>query len=276
MNNLKSNPKDIKKIFWEKGPCSHAFFYILNRDFGHLKEAEEFASDQLSGGLMYNGYQCGMLWGASLAVGAESFRRNNDRDKATGIAIAATQHLMESFTRIAKSVDCQDITSCDVSSKLGLVKYFLLGKPVSCTYLAAKWAPEAIQAADEGLSLEQIDLPHIPISCASVVVKKMGAGDEEMTMVAGFAGGLGLSGNACGALSAAIWMNNLAWCRKNPGKSPYSNTSAESTLKAFYGATDSEILCKNITGQSFKTIKDHTEFIKCGGCDKLINIIARS
>ena len=103
----------------------------------------------------------------------------------------------------------------------------------------------------------------------------MGASDEEMAMVAGFAGGLGLSGNACGALSAAIWMNTLAWCRKT-GKSGYSNPDAVNILLAFYEVTDHEILCHKISGQCFKTIGDHTEFIKNGGCDKLIDVLAQS
>ena len=34
----------------------------------------------------------------------------------------------------------------------------------------------------------------------------MGATDEQMVTVAGFAGGMGLSGKACGALAAAVWM----------------------------------------------------------------------
>jgi len=38
-----------------------------------------------------------MLWGASMAVGAESFRRYGDRDRAIGMTIKATQHIMESF-----------------------------------------------------------------------------------------------------------------------------------------------------------------------------------
>ena len=182
---------------------------------------------------------------------------------------------MESFINRAKSADCLDITSCDFTSKFSLVKYFFSGRFLSCYKLAEKWAPEAIQSATEGLSLEQTDLPQMPISCASEVAKEIGASDQEMVMVAGFAGGLGLSGNACGALSAAIWMNTLDWCRKHPGKSANPNPNATNTLKTFYEVTDSEILCHKICGQYFKTIDEHTEFIKNGGCDKLINMLAR-
>jgi len=104
----------------------------------------------------------------------------------------------------------------------------------------------------------------------------MGASDAEMVMVAGFAGGLGLSGNACGALAAAIWMKTLAWCRKHPGKSVYPNPIAKNMLKAFYDGTENKILCHKISGQNFKTIDDHTQFIKNGGCDKLINLLVHS
>jgi hypothetical protein len=106
----------------------------------------------------------------------------------------------------------------------------------------------------------------------------MGANDEEMVMVAGFAGGIGLSGNACGALGAAIWMKNLEWCRKHPGEplSYYDNPNVDEKLEAFFNVTGSEILCQRISGQCFKTISDHTEFLKNGGCSKLINALARS
>lgn len=280
-NTSKAIPQDTKRLFWKYGACSHTFFYILNREFGYLKETEERASGLLSGGLMQTGHQCGMLWGSTLAVGAESFRRHNDCGQAIGAAITATQHLMESFLKRAKSVNCRDITGCDFSNKFdlvkGLLKAILSGIIFSpCFNLAAKWAPEAIQSAKEGLSDKRTDLPQMPISCASEVAKRMGASDEEMVMVAGFAGGMGLSGNACGALGAAIWMNTLAWNRQHPGKSGLSNPNAKNTLKAFYGATGSEILCNKICRQCFKTIGDHTTFVKNGGCDKLITVLARS
>jgi hypothetical protein len=159
-----------------------------------------------------------------------------------------------------------------------MMKYFFSGRFLYCFTLAEKWAPEAIQSATEGLSREHTDFPQRPISCASEVAQKMGASDEEMVMVAGFAGGMGLSGNACGALGAAIWMHTLVWCKKHPGKSPplFNNPNATKILQVFYGATDSKMLCREICGQRFKTIGDYTEFIQHGGCDTLMNVLARS
>jgi len=96
-----------------------------------------------------------------------------------------------------------------------------------------------------------------------------------MVMVAGLAGGIGLSGQACGALGAAIWLSSLDWCKKHPGKSGYSNSKSKEILKAFKDTSGSEFLCHKICGQYFKTIKEHTEFVENGGCKKLINVLSR-
>jgi hypothetical protein len=145
----------------------------------------------------------------------------------------------------------------------------------TCFNLAENWLPEAIQSAKEGL-LEESKASIKPISCATEVAKKMGATDEEQLMVAGFAGGLGLSGNACGALSTAIWMNSLIWLKENTRKSAFKNKYAKATLKAFNKETNSEALCHKICKQRFKTIDDHTKFIKNGGCKKLIKVLAET
>jgi hypothetical protein len=121
-------------------------------------------------------------------------------------------------------------------------------------------------------------LPRRPLSCASEVARKMGASDGEMALVAGFAGGIGLSGKACGALGAAIWMKTLAWCREHPGKTPpfFDNPGLKSTLQAFDDATGHEMPCQKITGRRFTSVADHTEFMKNGGCETLLDLLARS
>ena len=249
---MKVKKSDTKKVFLKKGTCSRTFFYILNREFGNLKEEEERASDPLAGGLAQEGYQCGMLWGAALAVGAESFRRYENHGEAIAHAISATQSILESFINRAKSANCGVITNCDFNGKFGLAKFLITGKPLICFNLADKWAPEAIQSANRGLSQQPTDLPELPISCASEVVKKMGGSNEEMVMVAGFAGGIGLSGNACGALGAAVWMKSRAWFKENPNSDNFYNPYAKAALKAFYKETNSEILCSKICGRNFK------------------------
>ena len=263
-----------KRTFIKKGTCSRTFFYILDREFGHPRDDEEKAIDPLAGGILQQGYQCGMLWGASMAVGAEALRRNTDPDQATGLAILATQHVMDSFVNRTESIECEDITQVDFTNKKSFLKYMLSGKFVNCFKLAGKWAPEALDAATAGLEKDMKDLPEQTLSCASEVIRKMGGSEEEMLMVSGFAGGLGLSGSGCGALAAAVWKNALIHNRKETRKSANYDPSTDSTLKAFYEETDYEIQCDKICGQRFNSLEEHTEFIKKGGCKKLIDVLA--
>jgi len=97
--------QDAKKIFRKCGTCSQTFAHILNREFGHPKEMDEVALDPLAGGIANQGHQCGMLWGAILAVGAEAYRRNNDKEQATAVAVTAAQHIVDSFVKRTNTVN---------------------------------------------------------------------------------------------------------------------------------------------------------------------------
>ena len=272
---------DAKKVFRQKGACSHTYCFLLNREFGNNDVDYEKATDLLAGGMFQTGHQCGMLWGATMALGTEASRRCSNSSEAIGLTIAATQQVHTSFVQSAGSPNCKEITGCDFNSKLDTLKYMFKiifgGMDNSvCFNLAEKWMPEALKAANESLTLKPIySMP--AMSCASEVVRRMGGTEKEIVMVSGYAGGLGLSGNACGALAAAIWMNMLKWQRQNPGKTPkyFNNPFAKKVLKAFNAETGSEMLCSKICKRSFASIDEHTDFVKQGGCNKLIEVLAK-
>jgi len=278
---IKEN-NDAKEVFKNCGTCSRTFAHILNREFGHPKEHEERAMNPLAGGIMNQGHQCGMIWGAALAVGAESYRKYENLDKAIATAVTATQEVMASFIKESGATNCRDIIGYDLTSKIGMAKFMMKVtskgmKNSLCFNLAEQWAPEGVDVATQSLS-QNITMAQKSLSCASEVVRKMGGGDEEATMVAGFAGGLGLSGGACGALSAAIWKKTLDWCRENPDKNPpfFNNKTAKRMMKAFNEVTNDKMLCSEICGQNFKSLEDHTEYIKNGGCKKIIDVLANT
>jgi hypothetical protein len=127
----------VKRTFLTKGACSHTFFYILNREFGHNKPHEEQALDPLAGGIVQQGYQCGMLWGASMAVAAEALRRTTDMNKATGLSIKGTQYILESFKKRTNTIECEEITKCDWSNRWSMFKYMISGKMFGCFNLAS-------------------------------------------------------------------------------------------------------------------------------------------
>lgn len=271
MQNAKN---DTKKIFLKKGACSHTFFHILNREFGNNKPIEERATDPLAGGILQMGHQCGMLWGASMAVGAEAHRRTENIDDALSLAIRATQNLMKSFHNRTKSHHCSDITDTDFSNKMQMLRYMLF-RAHSCFSLAKHWTADAIKAAKEGLTTNSTPLPNKCTCCTSELVKKMNGTEEQMATVAGLAGGMGLSGNACAALSTAIWMKAMKWCKKNPDKSLYKYPEGQQILDTFHKITGNMIECKEITGKEFTSIEDHTEFIDNGGCKNIIEELSK-
>ena len=75
---MKKIKYDTKKLFLKKGTCSQTFFHIINRDFENNDPEREIAADPLSGGIMQFGHHCGLLLGATLAIGRESYRRHGD------------------------------------------------------------------------------------------------------------------------------------------------------------------------------------------------------
>lgn len=271
----KTISKQVRKDFFTYA-CSGALFLHLNRNYGYPKEDQALAVGTLSGGIIQEGYQCGMLWGSTLAAGAESFRRYGNSSQAIRSAITTTQQLLKSFSARAKCIYCRDITGVKWSKKMSIAKYMITGKMFKCLNIGKKWAPEAFQAANEGFAITPVDKQ--AISCATEVARKMGASDEEAIMVSGLAGGMGLSGHACGAVATAVWIKSLAWYKENPDSSARDmyNPNAKAILSTFYKETGSDMLCSNICGKQFNSIEEHTEFVKNGGCARLIEILAQS
>ena len=104
----------------------------------------------------------------------------------------------------------------------------------------------------------------------------MGATEEECVTVAGFAGGIGLSGNGCGALSAVIWYKMLRFIQQNPDKKliVIHNPEVEEILKAFYIQTDAEMECHVISERKFNSMEEHTEYVMNGGCGELLKVLS--
>ena len=277
MNNPEKATLSPRRVFLKCGACSHAMFHLLNHEFDNINAEKEKAADLLAGGIALKGHQCGMLWGGSLAIGAEAFRRHSDTGNATAAAINTSKLLIESFHDNAGSVNCRDITKTDWDKKSQFIVFVLKTMAQGfifsfCFRFIKKWTPKAAIAAREGLS----GAKQSSLSCATEVLKKMGATDENAVTVAGLAGGIGLSGNGCGALSAVIWYKMLEWSKENPGKTAAmkNNPIATEILNAFYEQTGSEMVCRNICGKKFQTLEEHTEYLKNGGCSKLIDALS--
>jgi hypothetical protein len=256
--------------------CSGTLFHVINKAFGYPLKDEERAAMPFAGGLMQNGYQCGMIWGAVLAAGAQAYRLYGYSTKAETYAIIAAQRLIESFRRSSKHVDCFDITDIDnTSSTMKMVTYFLLkGGTIGCCMLASKYAPIAYDEINKALSEEHNGYPEATVSCAALLAKKMGLSEMHTMMVSGFAGGIGLSGGACGALGAAIWINSLNSLYEGVEKLNFKSPTALDTIDRFMKCSNYEFECSKIVGRKFDDVSDHSNYICNGGCSEIIEALA--
>jgi hypothetical protein len=224
----------------------------------------------LAGGMM-QGYQCGQLWGAALAAGAQAYRRFGPGPQAETAAVLAAQRLVASFRARNKEINCLELTESVMKNPTTrqITRFFFKGGPIRCLGMAGRYAPLAFHEIQAALAEKPAEAPSYPVSCAAVLAKNMGLSELQVTMAAGFAGGIGLSGGACGALGAAIWISALQQGRDG-SKLAMQNPRATALIDRFVESADYEFECSKIVGRRFENIGDHASYLRAGGCSKII------
>ncbi|WP_262888216.1 C-GCAxxG-C-C family (seleno)protein [Mangrovibacterium lignilyticum] len=276
----KKENQEPHKEFWRTGSCTEAIFYLMNKEFKNNQyKTHEKAANPLTGYIYQREFPCGMLWGAALSIGTEALKEYDDEKKAISATIQASGKLFKTFEKQSKAINCWDIQSVKHQSKIGYGKYLLkralLGDAHStCFSLINKWTPDAIKEVKGNVKVNK-DEVHSVTNCASEVVRRLGGSKEEMVMVAGFAGGIGLKGHACGAFSAAIWYKTLRLVKENEGvdQAKIKQPDIKGILRKFYMKTDSELSCNRICGKTFASIQEHAEYIENGGCAAIIETL---
>ncbi len=278
MSESKSNITSIKTVgtFIKVGACSSTLCNVLNRAYEQPLINEESAAIPLAGGLMQHGYQCGMIWGSTLAAGAQAYRLHGAGPKAETRAIVAAQRVVASFRTLNNCIDCFDITEMnETSTGWQLTKHFLLkGGTIHCFSMASKYAPVVFNEINAALSENHIDTFSAPVSCAAVLAQKMGASDMHTVMASGLAGGIGLSGGGCGALGAALWITGLNSLKAGNKKIDYKAPENFALIDKFLKCTNYEFTCSKIVGRKFESVGDHAAYVCNGGCSKIIEVLA--
>jgi hypothetical protein len=253
---------------------------VVDSSFDHPLQLEEQASAPLAGGMLQSGYQCGMLWGATLAAGAQAYWLLGPGSQAETLAVMAAHRLVEAFrTRTNHKIDCREIIGLDFKRKnqfLPVLKFFIKGGPIGCFHLAAQYAPLAFSEINCALSEKQVETPAAPVSCAAMLAQKMGAFELHTVMAAGFAGGIGLSGGGCGALGAAIWIIGMNSGKQGAGMTGFNNPTAIHAIERFLESSGNEFECSKIARRRFEDIDEHAGYLRAGGCTEIIEALAAS
>lgn len=215
-----------------------------------------------------------------MAAGARVHQQIGEGAEAETRTLMASEALVKSFREDNGEVNCHEITSINKdSTNMDMVKYFLLkGGSIGCFRMASRFASLAYDDIEASLTEQNIDIPDSPISCTSLLAQKSHANEKHQTMVAGLAGGIGLSGEACGALGTAVWIEAMKIKREDPEldlwKDEKFGEKFETLLEKFLAASDYEFECADIVGRKFENIEDHASYISEGGCSKIIDALA--
>ncbi len=105
-------------------------------------------------------------------------------------------------------------------------------------------------------------------------------------LVAGLAGGVGLCGNVCGALAAAVFAICTGYQSGGDQKKRDSRLrgSLEELVGANYRGAATRLrlefvrqfgseLCVDISGRCFRDAADHSAFLECGGCELVTQFV---
>lgn len=287
---VKLTPRLVSYWFHRSLSCSEALFTLLNRAAGLRLESEEQAAHPLHGGLLQQGHACGMLWAGALAAGVRAQRLFSDPALAGPAALSAGRQVMEEFASLVAGINCREITACDLTAMSGRMGYLASGRYRDCRELAVAFAPRAHAAIDRALQRFRPENQGPPmLTCTQQLWRRVFGPerDSEGVIVAGLAGGLALSGNACGALAAGIWALGLDFYRRRQGERDSFRRSVLQTLgvdqklsrrgarlrRAFLSQAGSEV-CAELVSRRFGDLEEHSRFAAEGGCGELISHLA--
>jgi hypothetical protein len=267
------------KAFLSAG-CSGGALQQLGLAYGLPLEDEVRGVSPLMGGIKMHGYQCGALWGAALAAGARAHALLGAGPDAEAAALATSQGLVTRFRERFDSIDCDDLndTTMRGMTPAGILSHFFLrGGSVRCLRLCTAWAAIALEGIQQGLETPAPG-PSAPVSCAAELARRAGASPQHITMAAGLAGGIGLSGDACGALGAAVWLLAMRVREERGITDVWDDEVFEdrfgALMTAYLEATQGGFECAEVVERRFEGVDDHAAWLAQGGCAAVIAALA--
>lgn len=288
--------RDEAKNWWLRCiSCSETSVTLVNREAGVEAPLFEQALHLFSGGFMHQGHACGHLWGATLGAGIRAAEKFSGTDAKSAAALDAACRLVGALSEDGWAFTCRGNTGFDLTSLTGRLKYLRSDKPKACGRKALAWASHANTIIDTSIANfdpRSVNTPcaNCAVNCMSKVTSVTGIGNNESAKVAGFAGGLGLSGSVCGALSVGVFALSIQYYQnRDPQRRDTVFRAAVQELNLVDGGLrklpsrllhDFKVqfgseLCKDIVGRKFNDVDDHTQFIADGGCQECCSICGR-
>lgn len=280
------NKRSIKKEFLDRFSCSEAMLTILNNAEGKTHKIYEEAADPLNGGFLaeMDGL-CGVLWGGVLASGIRASERISDPVKAADKAMEAAKAIFETYRTSGDPEDCSDITKLH---QWNLMKFMTGGNMEICQGHMIEFAPRFHNKINEVLqtsSTKEKKERNCAMEAYERAVKALGLKEyTDPVIVAGFAGGIAMTGNVCGALAATIYALAIKYFveRNKPKHSKFRSTlqgmnigngwiKPMQVVSSSFRSDVKGKKCSEITGRTFKSSEELTKFLNDGNCDSIFD-----
>ncbi len=200
--------------------CTEPMLVLLNSASDTPKKILEEAIDPFSAGVLseMDGI-CGVYWAAAVAAGIRSSISNNESPVAAVKTLTAVQAVMSLNKHSEKSIRCGDLTGLD---RWNLSAFIAGGNVKKCHDRLARSAMPFHWVIDQNLAeFQNVDTPcmNCAVMAYSRVVDILEIQTEtDPVVAAGFAGGLGLSGNVCGALAATLLASGVKYFENRNSK----------------------------------------------------------
>lgn len=284
-------PAPVTREMLRRFSCSETTLTILNAAASlGWKELEE-AADPLCAGLVAEmDGACGLLWGASLAAGVRARALIPDPAGVREATLAASIGLVEAYRRAGHPFDCAQITGLNTWN---FARYMLKGNIRVCSRLISGMAPEFHAIIDRTIDVHRARGPagrcrNCAVEAYDRVCRAIDlAADGTGAVAAGFAGGLGLSGNACGALAAAILAVSMKYFteRNRPKHSMIRSDLQGLFLGVGWMRPSMEIArrfragfpgktCRSIAGRAFASADELAAHLDSGRCERVLEAVA--
>ncbi len=271
--------------------CAESTLAILDDRLGMQNLKLEQAIDPLTGGIAGYGAACGFYWGASVYFARRAEREGLGPAGIAQVSLAATRKLIDRTRASGIAVDCADFLRQPAPWRL--VPYVAMVKMVRCVKHLNQLIPTIEAIADDALAQAQSAAtaaepaqPNCAVMACRSTLRALGTEDHGTSdMVAGWGGGLGCTGNGCGALGAAIFALGIKYyeratardgtplmrvLKSQPGV-PYSNDVL--LLVDLFRTRFGQLTCREIVNKDFSSPEDFGQHVRSTGCGDVMDFL---
>lgn len=268
MNKQKKYIKALDALFQRKNTPAQHLYNALTHDSKTSRKI--LAVSSLDVNYPHLNKEDNIVWATLIATSHMAIKQKNTVSKQLSLALQASKEMVDAF--INAKLSCQIYPAFKPEKKASSIKEKL--KFINYDKISRDWYPIANRTLLLSLSYNSKDLPKNCTACAYQLIKDMEGTEEDAITAAGFSGGIGLSGEICGALIAKVWYEALLFLREHHDETQYPQQFQKQIYNAFMDITHGEYACHELCGKHFKSIEQHSTFIEEGGCNKLLSLIA--